>query len=69
MNHIAKTAHYKYLAMSYSSDGIMSHHQIVDLLSNYGNVSSVDFNYTRYKSNNSGNGGKNVIEKLYILKR
>lgn len=68
---IACNAQYKYLVMSYNSEGIMPQDNIVFTLSKYGDVKLEQFQYTRYKSNNNGlsKNKRSVFEQLYILHR
>lgn len=68
---IAKNAKYKYLVMSYNSEGIMQQDEIVKILSKYGSVKVEQFQYTRFKSNNNGLSKikKHVYEQLYILSK
>lgn len=68
---IASTAQYRYLIMSYNSEGIMPQEEIMECLSGYGEVRLEQFDYTRFKSNNNGKAKniRTVSEQLYILKR
>ena len=68
---VAQKAHYKYLVMSYNSEGIMPQNEIVSTLSKYGKVKLEQFEYNRFKSNNNGlsQTKKHVFEQLYILKK
>jgi adenine-specific DNA-methyltransferase len=69
LEYVAKNANYKYLVLSYNSEGIMSKDEIIDILSSYGKVDYEEFEYTRFKSNSNGLSAtkKNVYEQLYIL--
>ncbi len=69
LEEIAKTAKYKYLVMSYNSEGIMNQSDIINVLSKYGTVVLEQFQYHRFKSNNKGLSAtkKHVLEQLYIL--
>ncbi|MCA6071793.1 MAG: DNA adenine methylase [Endomicrobium sp.] len=71
LNNIAKNAKYKYLILSYNSEGIMPSKSIMTTLQNYGTVELVEFEYLRFKSNSNGEGKtkKHVQEQLYILKK
>lgn len=71
LNKIAKNAKYKFLVLSYNSEGIMPVEKIIEVLNQYGNVKLEQFEYTRFKSNNNGiaKTKKTVFEQLYILKR
>ncbi len=68
---IAQKAQYKYLVLSYNSEGIMPQESIISVLSKYGKVKLEQFQYARYKSNNNGlsNSKRCVFEQLYILFR
>jgi len=69
LDHIAKTAKYKYLILSYNSEGIMLEKDIMFTLKKYGRVTLQRVDYPRFKSNNNGNSKhkKTVQEQLYIL--
>ena len=71
LNKIAKEAKYKFLVLSYNSEGIMPSEKILDTLKQYGTVKLEQFEYARFKSNNNGLARikKTVFEQLYILKR
>ena len=71
LNKIAKEANYKFLVLSYNSEGIMPSEKILDILKQYGTVKLEQFEYARFKSNNNGLSRikKTVFEQLYILKR
>jgi adenine-specific DNA-methyltransferase len=66
---ISKTSKYKYLVLSYNSEGIMTSKDIMNTLSKYGKVELCEFEYLRFKSNNNGNSKtkKHILEQLYIL--
>jgi adenine-specific DNA-methyltransferase len=68
---IAKNANYKYLILSYNSEGIMPQKNIIKTLGNYGSVELVEFAYLRFKSNSNDNNNtkKHILEQLYILTR
>ena len=68
---IASKANFKYLVLSYNSEGIMPQEKIMDILKKYGDVKLEQFEYTRFKSNNNGLSKikKTVFEQLYILKK
>lgn len=68
---IACNAKYKYLILSYNSEGIMPQDRIIQTLSKYGKVSLEQFDNTRFKSNNNGLSKtvKTISEQLYILKK
>lgn len=66
---IAKIAKYKYLILSYNSEGIMSEKDILLVLKKYGKVKLKNIDYLRFKSNSNGDSKhKKVIqEQIYIL--
>lgn len=68
---IAKETKYKYLILSYNSEGIMPSEKIIETLSRYGKVKLEQFEYARFKSNSNGieKTKKNVFEQLYILEK
>lgn len=69
LDKIAKNAKYKYLILSYNSEGIMPQRDIISTLSKYGKVSLQNIDYPRFKSNSNGDSkNKKVVqEQLYIL--
>jgi len=68
---IAKNTNYKYLILSYNSEGIMQQDKILSILGSFGKVELVEFDYLRFKSNSNGESKtkKFIQEQLYILKR
>ena len=56
--------------MSYSSEGIMSQADILEIMRKYGEVKLEEYDYLRFKSNNNGcsKNKKFIKEQLYILK-
>lgn len=68
---VAKTAKFKYLVLSYNSEGIMPQEEIIKTLEKYGKVKLEQFEYARFKSNNNGlaKTKKTVFEQLYILEK
>lgn len=68
---VAKTAKYKYLVLSYNTEGIMPQDDIIQTLNKYGKVTLEQFEYARFKSNNNGlaKTKKTVFEQLYILEK
>jgi len=68
LDNIARNGKYKYLILSYNSEGIMSSEEIIEVLSKYGIVELIKFKRLRFKSNNSreNKNKKYVQEHLYI---
>jgi len=66
---VASEAKYKYLVLSYNSEGIMEKNKILKTLEKFGNVMLEEFEYLRFKSNSNGlyNSKKHIYEQLYIL--
>lgn len=71
LDKIASNANYKYLVLSYNSEGIMLQEEIIAILSKYGRVTLESFENLRFKSNNKGlsKTKKHIFEQLYILKK
>lgn len=71
LDKVARTAKFKYLVLSYNSEGIMPQEKIIETLKKYGEVKLEQFEYARFKSNNRGlsQTKKTVFEQLYILKK
>ena len=70
LDEIAKKAKYRYLLLSYNSEGIMPQEKIITVLSKYGKVDLIEVDYTRFKSNSNGKSAhlKKVREQIYLLK-
>lgn len=66
---IIQKSKFKYLVLSYNSEGIMSKEDIIAIMSKYGKVTFDQFQYARFKSNNNGlaKTKKTVYEQVYIL--
>jgi adenine-specific DNA-methyltransferase len=71
LKHIVKNAKYKYLLLSYNSEGIMPQQEIFNILQEYGKTELVQFKHLRFKSNNKGESvsKKHINEQLYILEK
>ncbi len=71
LSYIASSCKYKYLVLSYNSEGIMPQEEIISTLSMYGKVILKQFEHARYKSNNKGlsQTKRTVFEQLYILEK
>lgn len=71
LDFIAKRGHYKFLLLSYNSEGIMSKADILDTLAKYGKVDFEKFEYVRFKSNSKGLSKiqKSIFEYLFILRK
>lgn len=71
LSSIAAKGKFKTLILSYNNEGIMPQESIISVLKAYGKIDLVEFDYTRFKSNNKGESKnkKIVKEQLYILTR
>ena len=73
LKHIIAQGHYKHLLLSYSSDGLMPHDAILDMLSQYGEAIVYTHEVTRYESNSGSSPfyhpKRQVVERLYYLNR
>ncbi len=71
LEYIVANANYKYLILSYNSEGIMPTQLILSTLSRYGTVTLEEIEYLRFKSNNNGlsNTKRHVQEQLFILSK
>jgi len=71
LNKIAKNGKYKWLILSYNTEGIMPKQKIISVLEQFGKVELVEFDYLRFKSNNNGDSKhkKYIQEQLYILQK
>lgn len=69
LDKIAQTAKYKYLILSYNSEGIMPEKDILAVLKKHGTVKMENIDYLRFKSNSNGDSKhkKTIQEQLYIL--
>jgi len=71
LNKIAQIGNYRWLILSYNTEGIMPKQKIISILEQYGNVELVEFDYLRFKSNSNGESKhkKYIQEQLYILQK
>jgi adenine-specific DNA-methyltransferase len=67
LSELVSHAECDYILLSYNSEGLISHEQIMDVLKLRGRPSCEEIDYRRYKSNNSGNKGNHVKERLYYV--
>ena len=68
LRYMVEHARCKYFLLSYNDEGQIKHEEIMTVLSAKGEVVVEEMKYKRYKSNNSDNQRKDVIERLYILR-
>lgn len=71
LNKIVKNGKFKWMILSYNTEGIMPKSKIISILGQYGNIELVEFDYLRFKSNNNGDSKhkKYIQEQLYILQK
>lgn len=71
LSKIAEKGKYRTLILSYNDEGIMPQEQIFETLKPFGKIELIEFDYTRFKSNNNGESQykKMIKEQLYILQR
>lgn len=58
----------KYIIMSYSTEGLLSIDDILDVLTQKGNTTIYRYDYRRFKTNAWTNGNTNLQELLFICK-
>lgn len=68
LKELVNSANTQHLLLSYNSEGLISHDQIMAILSQRGNPECHEIAYRRYKSNSNGNQHKQVQERLYYVK-
>ncbi len=70
LEQIVMSKNYKYLLLSYNNEGIMPKKNIIEILKKVGEVTLLEYDYLRFKSNNNGEASKKkyIKEQLYILK-
>lgn len=71
LDEIAQQVKFKFLLLSYNSEGIMSKREIFEVLKKYGSPELHEINYRRFRSNSNGESKtKEIIkEQIYILRR
>ncbi|WP_347400769.1 DNA adenine methylase [Commensalibacter melissae] len=69
LDDIVKYGNFRYLVMSYNSEGIIPKEALLDILSTYGQMSFVEFDYLRYKSNKRKSANKMIKEQLFFLEK
>lgn len=68
---LIKNTKSRYIILSYNTEGLLSHDEIISILEKYGKKNTVDYksiNYKRYK-NAQTNKNKNLREVLYLVER
>lgn len=57
----------KHIFLSYNSEGLISHEEILKNISYFGKTDFIEFKHQRYKSNNGGSGETRIIERIYYV--
>ncbi len=68
LRELVAQANCAHLFLSYNSDGLISHDEIVEILRTLGKPICEEVNYRRYKSNNRGTPRMRVKERLYYVR-
>ena len=69
---VIKTAKFKYIYLSYNSEGLMPFEDIKNIMSNYGSYDLAEKEYKRFKADrdeNRNTGADTVIEYLHCLRK
>jgi adenine-specific DNA-methyltransferase len=67
LRELISLAQFKHLFLSYNSEGMITHDQIMEILALRGEVSFSEASYRRYRSNNGGTKKKPLKERLYYV--
>lgn len=61
----------RYIVLSYNTEGILSHDEIISILGKYGKKDTLDFKYIDYRryKNAQTNQNKNLKEVLYFVEK
>jgi adenine-specific DNA-methyltransferase len=70
LEYVASNSKYKYMLLSYNSEGIVSNDEILNVLDRYGKTEVVEFGYQKFKSTKEYREEKHssVKERLYMLR-
>lgn len=68
LNELVYSAKCNHLFMSYSSEGLIDHKRILEIISQRGEPIYHETIYRRYRSNGNGNKSNSVKERLYYVK-
>lgn len=68
---LIKKTNSKYIILSYNTEGLLSHNEIISILEKYGKKSTVDYKFIDYKryKNAQTNKNKNLKEILYFVEK
>lgn len=67
LTELVESANCEHLLLSYNSEGLITHSQILEVLKTRGTPEFDEINYRRYKSNNDGKQAKTVKERIYYV--
>jgi adenine-specific DNA-methyltransferase len=68
LEELVSVANCKHLFLSYNSEGIIKHDEILATLQTRGKPECVEIDYRRYRSNSGGTKEKTVKERIYYVK-
>ncbi|CAN7533319.1 DNA adenine methylase [Rossellomorea sp. LjRoot5] len=68
LNEVISRLNSKHIFLSYNTDGILKHEEIIKILSVKGETDYIDVSFQRYKSNGGGSGEIKVKERLYYVR-
>ena len=67
LGELVASAKCKHLFLSYHSEGLITHKQIMEILALRGEPACSEVNYRRYRSNTGGTKNKTLKERLYYV--
>lgn len=67
LRELVSLAQCKHLFLSYNSEGLITHEQIMEILALRGEPVCSEINYRRYRSNTGGTKNKTLKERLYYV--
>lgn len=69
LKNVIENAQFKYIFLSYNTEGLLDISKIKSLLSEYGNTDIFYKDHKRYKSNRNGNHNQDLKEVLFYVKK
>ena len=67
LRELVSVAQFKHLFLSYNSEGLITHEQVMEILALRGKPTCSEINYRRYRSNTGGTENKTLKERLYYV--
>ena len=67
LRELISSAQFNHLFLSYNSEGLITHEQVMEILSLKGKPTCSEISYRRYRSNTGGTGNKTLKERLYYV--